>query len=35
MALRSKEHTHLPFPNGWYPVCWSHELHTGEVRPVV
>lgn len=35
MALRSKEHTHLPFPNGWYPLCWSHELHEAEVKPIL
>lgn len=34
MAQRNKEHLQLPFPNGWYPLCWSHELHIGEVRPV-
>lgn len=34
MALRSETHTELSFPNGWYPLCWSHELHEGEVKPV-
>lgn len=34
MALRSKENDPLPIPNGWFPLCWSHELHTGEVLPV-
>ncbi|MEH6568201.1 MAG: Rieske 2Fe-2S domain-containing protein [Halioglobus sp.] len=34
MAIREKENDHLPIPNGWHAMCWSHELHTGEVMPM-
>lgn len=23
-----------PYPNGWYSICYSHELKPGEVKPV-
>jgi phenylpropionate dioxygenase-like ring-hydroxylating dioxygenase large terminal subunit len=34
MARRELEHDPLPFPNGWFAVAWSRELHEGDVRPL-
>jgi len=34
MARREDEHVQLPYPNGWFAVAWSRDLHTGDVRPL-
>jgi nitrite reductase/ring-hydroxylating ferredoxin subunit len=34
MARREDEHVQLPYPNGWFAVAWSRDLHAGDVRPI-
>jgi nitrite reductase/ring-hydroxylating ferredoxin subunit len=34
MARRDDEHVQLPYPNGWFAVAWSRDLHVGDVRPI-
>jgi phenylpropionate dioxygenase-like ring-hydroxylating dioxygenase large terminal subunit len=34
MARRELEHDPLPYPNGWFAVEWSRELHVGDVKPI-
>ena len=34
MARRADEHVQLPYPNGWFAVAWSRDLHVGDVRPL-
>jgi nitrite reductase/ring-hydroxylating ferredoxin subunit len=34
MARREDEHVQLPYPNGWFAVAWSRDLHVGDVRPL-
>jgi nitrite reductase/ring-hydroxylating ferredoxin subunit len=34
MARREDEHVQLPYPNGWFAVAWSRDLHVGDVRPI-
>jgi nitrite reductase/ring-hydroxylating ferredoxin subunit len=34
MAKREDEHVQLPYPNGWFAVAWSRDLHVGDVRPL-
>ena len=34
MAKRADEHVQLPYPNGWFAVAWSRDLHAGDVRPL-
>ena len=34
MAVREREHTELPIPNGWFAVAWSKDLVAGDVQPI-
>jgi len=34
MARRVDEHVQLPYPNGWFALAWSRDLHVGDVRPL-
>jgi nitrite reductase/ring-hydroxylating ferredoxin subunit len=34
MAVREREHTQLPMPNGWFAVGWSKDLVTGDVKSI-
>jgi nitrite reductase/ring-hydroxylating ferredoxin subunit len=34
MAVREREHTQLPMPNGWFAVGWSKDLVAGDVRAI-
>jgi nitrite reductase/ring-hydroxylating ferredoxin subunit len=34
MAVRAREHTELPIPNGWFAVAWSKDLVPGDVRAI-
>jgi phenylpropionate dioxygenase-like ring-hydroxylating dioxygenase large terminal subunit len=34
MAIREREHTQLPIPNGWFAVAWSKDLIVGGVQAI-